>query len=376
MAGLVALCCLVLSLGAEELWHADEGWGLNLPEGWVLLESRSDVGNLNFADPVGHAILQVFQVKGSAVDFAAGVQTSLKVKPVAGSDFGFRYNQRQARLIEAAWQAGKNPVHGYIVAINAAGQASDDGAFVLVAFAREAEFDSYKDALQSLLDSFFIGQAATYLPGPISQMTANDGWHGGPLGDLDTAVAVSQMAAEREARILATFQTADFDSQKKAWRRFYQMIWKDNYSRLDDVAERMAAVFKQQQTPRDRIPLELLAWIQSFGAETYTSLADLRVPVDAANRKLGDCDARGLVYLIILEHLGYRGILMVSSVYHHSMVGLDYQAAGLKPTGATFALDGQNWLVAETMTSVPLGQIRQDMADPTKWLGFDMHFKP
>ncbi len=368
IAMILALSCLLWGLGAEEVWHEDENWGLNLPEGWVLMDSRSEIGNLNFSDPAGHAIVQVFQVKGSAVEFAVGLQTNMKVKLATTGRQGFHFGPREAQLSESSWQLGKNAVHGYILAVNELSSGSSDG-FVLVAFALEPEFAKYKDALQSVLDSFFVGKDTMYQPGAFSQ-----------LSDREKSPAEmarnAQNLAEREARILAEYQNAEYESQKKAWRRFYQQIWKDNYSRLDDVAKTMDGVFKQQKTPRERIPVELLAWVQSFKAETYKTLADLRVPVDAAKQKVGDCDARGLVYMMLLEHLGFSNILMVSAAYQHSMVGLDYQAAGISAGGFTFPVNNKNWMVAEMMAKVPIGQINRDMTDPAKWIGFDLHFIP
>jgi hypothetical protein len=205
---------------------------------------------------------------------------------------------------------------------------------------------------------------------------AGDGWSGGPLIDAATAVRTAQAVADREAEILSSYQSAEPDVQEKAWRRFYQMLWKDNYARLDDVSDEVSRLFAKQRVARDRQPAELLAWVQSFAAETYGSLADLRVPVDAMAQKKGDCDGRSLVYMILLEHLGFSNVLMVSSVYRHAMVGIDAKQAGIKAAGATFRVDGRDWLVAETMAQVALGQIAQDKADQRNWMGFDLHFKP
>jgi hypothetical protein len=393
LAGLLALSCLVLALSAEEVWHEDEGWGVNLPEGWVLMDSRSDVGNLNFSDPAGHAILQVFGVTAPAREFLAGLQATMKAKPVAGKLVGqgggtvFRFNGAEARLVEASWDAGKLPVRGYILAAEApagagqgavVGQAAAPAAtgWVLTAFALDKEWDAYRDQLLSVLDSFFVGEDAMYLPGPVSQAMAGDGWSGGPLIDAATAVRTAQAVADREAEILSSYQSAEPDVQEKAWRRFYQMLWKDNYARLDDVSDEVSRLFAKQRVARDRQPAELLAWVQSFAAETYGSLADLRVPVDAMAQKKGDCDGRSLVYMILLEHLGFSNVLMVSSVYRHAMVGIDAKQAGIKAAGATFRVDGRDWLVAETMAQVALGQIAQDKADQRNWMGFDLHFKP
>lgn len=390
LALVLVISCLAFTLAAEEVWHEDEGWGLNLPEGWVLMDSRSEVGNLNFSDPAGHAILQVFGLAGSAREALPRLQAGMGAKPVAGSVAGtglaFRFNGGESLLTEATWKAGAQPVRGYFMAIEASpGAAPTDAsarsgtvpsAWILIAFAVEKEWPAYRLHLLSALDSFFVGEEAMYLPGPVSQADAGDDWAGGPVTNLELAVSAARAVADREAEILATYQKAAPEVQEKAWRRFYQMIWKDNFARLDDVADGLSRLFAKEKLARARMPARLLAWVQSFKDETYTNLADLAVPIDAVSRKAGDCDGRGLVYMILLEHLGFSSILLVSSVYQHSMVGVDLASAGIRSEGATFSLDQKQWTVAETMATVDLGQIAQDKADPENWIGFDLHFKP
>jgi hypothetical protein len=49
-----------------------------------------------------------------------------------------------------------------------------------------------------------------------------------------------------------------------------------------------------------------------------------------------------LIYATLLDHLGYRNILMVSAEYAHAMVGVD-----LPGEGARFPFLGTDYLVAE-----------------------------
>ena len=97
----------------------------------------------------------------------------------------------------------------------------------------------------------------------------------------------------------------------------------------------------------------------------------MRVPIDAVDQKVGDCDGRGLIYMILLEKYGFESLLLVSSVYHHSMVGVNIAGPGFY-----LPQDGKKWMFAETTAAVPMGQISSDMMDPKNWMGFDLHFRP
>lgn len=358
-------CRLAAAAAAEEVWHPEDGWGANPPETWSLLGADERLRNVNFADSRGHALFQVFAVDDARAAADRLAAASKAAEAEAGSA-EFSYCGMPARLSDLTWTAGKTPVRGYLLSIQGEGRG-----FVLVCYAQADEWPTYHDFLLSCLDSFFAGWDKRYLPGPISQLVAGDGWAGGPEKDHRAAVDASQNVADREARVLSAYVKAGGDAQRKAWRRFYQAIYRDSYHRLDAAADAMARSFEDQKIGRAAIPAALLAWIQSFKFEEYTTLSDIRVPVDALERKAGDCDGRGLIYAILLDHLGIESILMVSSAYHHSMVGVAVDGPGYY-----FPQDGKRWLFAETTVAVPLGQIRSDMTDPKQWLGFDLRFTP
>ena len=115
----------------------------------------------------------------------------------------------------------------------------------------------------------------------------------------------------------------------------------------------------------------LLAWLQSFDYVRKGGLTDLSTPWEVLKEGKGDCDSLALMYLAILDHLGQRGILMVSSTYKHAMAALD-----LAGDGARFPFANNNWLVAELTATVTLGQIDSTMANPDEWLGIDVLGSP
>ncbi len=110
----------------------------------------------------------------------------------------------------------------------------------------------------------------------------------------------------------------------------------------------------------------LLSWIQDYKYYRTGTLSDFLSPVTCFVQEKGDCDSRALLYIILLKHYGIDAILMVSSVYSHSLAGV-----AVDGKGARFTLNKVPYLIAETTAQVSIGLIDQKMADPAKWLGID-----
>ena len=149
------------------------------------------------------------------------------------------------------------------------------------------------------------------------------------------------------------------------------MVYRDNYTRLDAYANKLQNEFLSKKIPLSKQAAELAKRLQNYTYEDTKSLSGLRAPLYAASHELGDCDARGLVYMIVLKHWGINSLLMISPKFSHSLVGLD-----LAGSGARFSYNKKDWLVTELTAKVELGQIEQSMSDPKDWIGLDMTFTP
>jgi len=374
----LAFLCLFLisflSLQAEDVYDPNFNWGLNIPESWTL-EYADPAGNAYvFADSRKMATLTLILYKSqSDNDAEALMNSTLKSSKAEDPESGgspeissFSYNGRKAYLADAVWPSKSLNLRGYFLSLD--GEAAD---FMLIVSAVSDEWESYHDFLVSALDSFYDSKDNQLLPGPLTQFVANDNWAGGVIQNREAAVDASQVLIEREARVLEAYTKSPEALQKKAWLRFYSLVWRDSFSRLEELALAFKTVFDKQKLGADEVPVKLLHWVQSFTYEELDTLSDLRSPYDSAYKRLGDCDARALVFMILLKHLGYTSILMISPVHQHALVGLD-----LEGEGARFPFEGKNWLVCETTEIVPLGMIAADMADPKDWIGMDLQAAP
>jgi len=107
----------------------------------------------------------------------------------------------------------------------------------------------------------------------------------------------------------------------------------------------------------------MLNFVQNFRFMRTGTTADLLSPLSAAARLAGDCDSRGLLYLILLHHIDIDSILLVSTRYSHSAVGI-----GIPGKGAKIKYDGRYYLYAEVTDNVAIGRVPRSMADPSGWI--------
>lgn len=328
-------------------------------------------------------MLQIIALDPTTADSGAGIAGELLADLSAqGEPAPFEYLGYSAALTDLQFVTAGNEVRGYMVTIN--GFEAD---LVLLGFAVLDSYDLARDHLLSALDSFAMGDESRYYPGPISQFfypfpapvgrTVTVPFTGASTqfgmlsfradpGELDAG----QVVVEREARILAPYGSLDRELFEAAWRRYFRMIYRDSYMRLAPLADQIRERLEADGIPRVDEPREILAWLQGFEFERTGGLSDFRAPLSCVAGSAGDCDSLALTYVILLHHLGFDAIVMVSDRYAHALAAVD-----LPGPGARFAFEGRQWLVAEMTDDVEMGQIAADMADPGGWIGIRMRLR-
>jgi hypothetical protein len=337
----------------------------------------TDPNLVSFSDPARKTVFQIAVFPAKAFTTASDILQFAKDKFKAlGDGASFLFNGRDATLADYTFLAGKYPARGYFVGI-----LGESYHFLLIAFASEPVYSEYHDFLLSLLDSFSPGEESRKAPGPISQfyrefpdpqpirkeIRLDDTTLSLELGSGE--IEANSVVIEREARILARF-TRNPSLFPDAWKRYYQVIYRDTFLRLKPLADTLSTFFTQRGIPREQWPSTLLSWIQGFSYTRKPTLSDLASPLEIAVTSSGDCDARALLYVALLRHWGFDTILLVSYTYQHAMAAVD-----LPGQGARFTFEGKGYLVAELTDKVALGLINKNMADPSHWIAIPFHGK-
>lgn len=376
----VALALVALAAPAFALAAVNPvfGYSVDLPVGWVEADG-SDPEHIGFLSPNSDAMIQIVALDpGTGSDGLEIARFMLDEVDGEGEPEAFEYQGRRAALSELAFITGGLDVQGYLVTIN---DRSAD--YAILAFAALESYEVAHDHLLSAIDSFSIGEESRVYPGPVSQFfypfPAPDEqmqsipFFGQPLPfAVDPgAEEASKVLVDREARILEPYGALKEEVAHDAWRRYFRMIYRDNYMRLAPIAEEVGRRLEADGLPRVDYPHELLAWLQGFDYERTGGLSDFQPPVSCLVNSSGDCDSLALTYVIILHHLGFDAIMMASNVHAHALAAVDAHGGG-----ARFPFEGRQWLVAELTADVALGQIDARMADPAGWIGVRMRLRP
>lgn len=372
---LIALATPGFALAAV---NPDFGYSVDLPVGWVEADG-SDPEHIGFLSPNGDAMIQIVALDpGTGSDGLEIAEFMFDEVEGDGEPEAFEYQGRRAALSEIAFTTGGLDVQGYLVTIN---DRSAD--YAILAFAALESYEVAHDHLLSAIDSFSLGEESRVYPGPVSQFfypfpapeerTQSIPFLGQslPFAVDPGAEEASKVLVDREARILEPYGALDEEVAHDAWRRYFRMIYRDNYMRLAPVAEEVGSRLEADGLPRVDYPHELLAWLQGFDYERTGGLSDFQPPVSCLVTESGDCDSLAMTYVIILHHLGFDAIMMASNVHAHALAAVDAHGGG-----ARFPFEGREWLVAELTADVALGQIDQRMADPAGWIGVRMRLRP
>lgn len=377
LAAILLTCILAARVDALAAVNPEFGYSIDLPVGWVEADN-SDPHHIGFLSPNADAMIQII-----ALDPATGA-TGLELAEFMLSQLGgegesesFDYQARSAALTDVAFTTSGLDVQGYLITIDGA-----ETDLALLAFAVLESYEVAHDHLVSALDSFAIGPESRAYPGPVSQFfypfpapaTRDESI---PFLDARLPFAydpdeeeASRVLVDREARVLEPYGRLDRELATEAWRRYFRMIYRDNYMRLAPIAESVGALLEAERIPRVDYPSEILAWLQGFDYERAGGLSDFAPPIACLASSSGDCDSLALTYVIILHHLGFDAILMVSDRYSHALAAVDVQGPG-----ARFAFEDRQWLVAELTEEVAIGQIAATMADPAGWIGVRLRLR-
>lgn len=384
--------------------NPDFQYVVDIPVGWEILDARES-NFISFTDPDHVAVFQIIAFPGERFAIADDLDRFIRERFGAkGERSSFLYGGDFAVFADYTFTTtnsagGGIPVRGYMTFIN-----GDDYDFAVMTFAVVDHYERLHDTLLSALDSFSPDARHRMRPGPVSafyaapvkeKLSADDAGiahneqpntlvlPSGTEFSLPPRVhseglrEAAQVLIEREARLLAAYAPRAGESSRigagvvpdwaRAWRRYFRMVYRDSVDRLESVAEAVFDDLAHAGVPREEMPARILYWLQEARYERTGSLSDLMSPAACLVEFAGDCDSLGITYAIILQHLGFDAILMVSMEFAHALVGVDVPG-----DGARFPFEGREWLVAELTAQVPIGRIAEEMSDIGGWVGIKL----
>lgn len=338
---------------------------INVPVGWTIYD-QSRLEELSFISDNLSTMLQISYFSGDSFDNLDSMYNQLlsELNP-QGDESLFHYLEWDAWMADLLFTLSGQEYRGWFLLLN--GEETD---YMIMLFTLVEQYEENFPWIISTMDAFSPGPYSTRTPGPVSTMLqAGESISSSHVLRIDGKslsfqydmldMELTQELIEREAQILYQYSVNE-PLFRLAWDRYYNLIYRDNYSRIESLCKSLEPGLKaMSDLEKEKY---LLNWIQGFTYSSSNTFSDLLSPLTSAVETRGDCDSLSLLYLMILEYFGIEGVFIVSEVYSHAMAAVPSEAEG-----ASFMHQGQRYIVAEMTDQVDLGQIAASMADMSKW---------
>ncbi len=362
------VCCLIAAFAAanaEIIGSPEEGWSIDLPEGYILAE-KSGSDRYRFTHTIFSSDLLI--ARYDAAQFSSAEEALIHVQKQftdTQDRAAFFWRNREAAL----GKIESSQLSGWSLALEL---PEKRGWLAFASVSPPDKFEYSEILILSTLDAVCTDEGSWFASGPITTFA----WpQEGPLaGQFKTAeytveapfdatdIPASQAVVDREFSLLTAY--LDSPLVYDAWKRYYRMIWKDSWERMEKAAFVAAAVLPDNAYEKAAV---LLEWTQSFRYERNLEQSDFASLPAAFIENRGDCDSRALLTALLLNQMGIDAVVMISPEFSHALVGVDCEGEG-----ARFESGGKKYLVGDTTAKVKMGLIAREMADPTKW--FAVHF--
>lgn len=362
-----------------ELQSPEFGFFMDIPEGFLLTEKRGN-DRYRFQNLVFPAEMQIavypaenFNTGKEALDHITGQIGS--GEPV--SEFTWRH--RKAAIAKLVFPQGQNPAPD-IPGGSGWGAAAElplgKGWITVISY-------NYSDSLKkspveiseeeielfhlSVLDSFSTDMGTGYSAGLVTTFCfPKEGEIHSTFETAKTKIPVpfdksdqeaSQYLIEREFKILTKYMGNEYMTD--AWKRYYRMIYRDSWERL----EKAAFILDNHlpENPRERAE-ELIQWLFDFTYERNFQGSDFLNLPEAFTDRWGDCDTRSLLLVLLMKQTGTDGVLLISPEFGHSVA-----AIAIDRDGTYFQINGKKYAVVDLTSSKTGGKLAEEMADPSKW---------
>lgn len=186
---------------------------------------------------------------------------------------------------------------------------------------------------------------------------------------IDNAdIELSQTLIELEYKLLNYYRNDE--KQIEAWQRYYRIIYKDNYGRIEPQIKEIIEELKKNAKKNKEEDIDLyiaqtlLSWVQNFNYVNSNTASESDFVSLCASLKgnSNDCDSRSMLICALLNYYGIKSVMLVSPEFSHAMVAINLDRPGQK-----FNYSGKEYLIGETTAHLTFGTIVKKFQDPSKW---------
>lgn len=376
---IAVLCVFVALIFAEPLYSPTWNYYLDLPENF-LLQHKKGSEEYQFLHPDLNItfIIKIYsQLKDSSAE--VGLKTELTKLQAKYEAEQFLWNGDETAIALFTTQLGGQALKGWA---NFTVYEFDKQKQGLLCFAYSSlvDFPENEQFIISALDSVSIGYGALRKPGimtsyaypRVKEITKNISIDNKTIAVVldEHDAEANRFVIEREFSILKRF--ANTPMWKKAWQRYYRLIYRDSYERLKKASFSIYnTLFLEKVETRQiddyTIAQTLLTWTQKMPYERNFIASDFTALPDVLLGKGSDCDSRALLLAVLMNKMNYTTSLFVSREYEHALFGIV-----LDHSGAKLSHESNLYLLGETTAPVNLGLVAKDMSNSLLWIGIPL----
>lgn len=400
---LTLIIFLAFPLSAEQIIDRDFGYSLDLPEGYEIQDYTEDGLSYLFSHPNIPVTLALKVVKNTVMTDTSGspntvmtdingsnnsssqknntpmpvinesLQSSLKKLKATTSLDTFSWNNTPCAISEFSFTLDQK-YKGWAIATPT---SNENYSLVLLCYAPLDKENKYDQFIISTLNSLCIAQEYYKTPGIITSYAfPKEGDKKITLElsgkKIQTTIdkvdeEASKFVVDLEYSVLILY--ANHKSKIDAWKRYYRMIYRDSFSRLENVSADIYENFYESQNSQSSLHYAqtLLSWVQTFPYQRASSKneSDFTCLSSVICGKGSDCDSRSMLLCVLLKSIGIETLFLFSPEYAHAIAATQIDAPG-----QTYELPGvkDKFIFGETTAKVTWGMISQSHSDRSKWI--------
>lgn len=366
------------SIFSEVITDKDFGFSLDIPEGFIIAEHTDDGMSYLFTHPniPVNLALKITNTPEYDSSYTALLQSLKKLNAKYEID-EFYWNEIPCSISSFSMNIDQNYA-GWSVATPT---RINNCYLVLLCYSPAKKEHACEQFIMSTLNSLCIDESLYNTPGIIATYaypTEGIKQINLSIGDkiINTKIDksdcdASQFVVDLEYSVLTLY--GKHKLWKEAWQRYYRMIYRDSFGRLQCVSENIFNGLysdckkRNPSNPDIEYAQRLLSWVQGFN---YVRASDAKnadftsLPNILCNAG-SDCDSRSMLLCVLLKSINIETLFLFSPEYSHAMVATDIEAPGQK-----YSLDGnyKQYIMGETTANVTWGMIAQEHSDRKKWI--------
>lgn len=372
---LFLLFLLRFSIGAEIVGVPHYNYSIYPLEGWKLQGYSSDA-ELSWMSAEMDIACSVSAYEGSMFSSVEEMFSTLSLEYNGeGGFYPFIYQGMDAVIGEIKFEISGKIYKGWLLFMN-----GDEFDYHLNAFSLYESYEESQNEILSVIDSFAYGKNGTLNMGPVSTFLDSSNSKNFQIYTMDffdhplhiTSSEYdfnnAQTIIEREAEIMNNY-SEDPDRFYEAWKRYYKLIFRDNYSRLEPLYQALYPYLAQDRYTEYDLTEIIMFWLQTYTYEREGGQSDLLSPLASSSKQVGDCDARSLIMGILLHKFGIQTLLLTSEKVKHAMI-----AAKIPGEGVKYIHNNDEYLRIELTKKALIGEITESIIDESLWTPVEMEY--